>query len=99
MNQLARPLDPEAVSDRDSFFAFVAALAADRRASAATERATPSVPHGPAAQGWENVTIEAFLEAALAWAEATQMGKSQGLPDGPTWRAFAVFLHCGKIYE
>jgi hypothetical protein len=99
MDQLDRALNPEAVNDRDSFLAFVAALAADRRASAAAELATPGGPYGPEAHGWENVTIEGFLEAAIAWAESTRMGEKQGLPAGPTWRAFAVFLHCGKIYE
>jgi hypothetical protein len=92
-------LDPDAVHDRESFLAFVAALAADRRASGAAERGSPSGPHGPEAGGWENVTIESFLEAALSWAEATGMGESQGLPVAPTWRGFAAFLYCGKIYE
>jgi hypothetical protein len=38
-------------------------------------------------------------EAALSWAEDTDMGVDQGLPPEPSWRAFAVFLYCGKIYE
>jgi hypothetical protein len=99
MHDTPDPLDPDAVHDRESFFAFVAALAADRRASVAAELQTPSSPHGSQAGGWENVTIEAFLEAALAWAESTEMGVSQGLPAEPSWRAFAAFLYCGKIYE
>jgi hypothetical protein len=49
--------------------------------------------------GWEHSTTEAFLEAALAWGESTDMGQELGLPPGPSWRAFAVFLYCGKIYE
>jgi hypothetical protein len=40
-----------------------------------------------------------FLEAASAWAEATKMGETLGLPADPTWKNFAVFLYCGKIYE
>jgi hypothetical protein len=92
-------LDPNAVHDRDSFLAFVAALAADRRASVAAERASPSSPYEPDAGGWENVTIEGFLEAALSWAVDSDMGTSQGLPAEPSWRTFAVFLLCGKIYE
>lgn len=89
--------DPNAVHDRTSFFAFVAALAADRRAAAAA--AAPDNPYGPGPGGWENVTIEDFLEAALAWAESTKMGERQGLPPEPTWKGFAAFLYCGKIYE
>lgn len=99
MDQAPDPLDPDAVHDRGSFLAFVAALAADRRASATVGRITPGSPYGLAAGGWENVTIEDFLEAALAWAESTGMGESQGLPATPSWRGFAAFLHCGKIYE
>ena len=99
MNDGPDPLDPDAVHDRESFLAFVSALAADRRASVAAEKASPSSPYGPAAGGWENVTIERFLEAALSWAERTGMGESQGLTAGPTWRGFADFLYCGKIYE
>ncbi|MEO2091352.1 MAG: hypothetical protein ABGY75_17985 [Gemmataceae bacterium] len=99
MNDGPDPLDPDGVHDRESFLAFVSALAAGRRASAAAEKASPSRPYGPAAGGWENVTIETFLEAALSWAESTRRGESQGLPAGPTWRGFAAFLYCGKIYE
>lgn len=97
--EAADPLDPDSVHDRESFFAFVRTLIADRQASVATERGAPSNPYGPDAGGWENVSIESFLEAALAWAESTSMGVSQGLPSEPSWRAFAAFLYCGKIYE
>lgn len=86
------------VSDRDSFFAFVRALVADRRDEEAKEQVRPSSPWGPGANGWQNGTIDAFLDAALAWAEVTGMGESQGL-DAVSWQAFATFLYCGKIYE
>lgn len=99
MDEVPDALDPAAVHDRESFFAFVAALEADRCASAVAERTRPSNSYGPDAGGWENVTIESFLEAALAWAKSTGMGESQGLPAAPTWRGFAVFLYSGKIYE
>ncbi|MGL4422434.1 MAG: DUF7660 family protein [Gemmataceae bacterium] len=93
------PLDPNTVTDREAFLRFVRALMEDRQASVAAEKIVPSSPYAPAVGGWENVTIEAFLEAALAWAEATEMGENQGLPAGPSWRAFAAFLYCGKVYE
>ncbi len=99
MDTASDDLDPDAVHDRESFLAFVSALADDRRAAVAAEQVAPSSPFGPQVGGWENVTIEAFLDAALRWAESTDMGESQGLPPGPSWQAFAAFLYCGKIYE
>ncbi len=95
--QLKEALD--SVSDAASFLAFARLLTEDRIDEVQKEAASPSHPHGPDANGWENGTIEAFLEAAIAWAEATDVGLSQGLtPDNP-WKRFAVFLYCGKIYE
>lgn len=89
----------EKVKDRDSFFKFVEALIKDREAAKNQEREKPSNPYGPDAGGWENVEIETYLEAALAWAETTRMGASQGLPEAPTWMSLATFLYMGKIYE
>jgi len=74
----------EAVDDEATFLAFVQALAVDRRNDA---------------EHWENGTIEDFLEAANAWAEASDFGASQGLSAASPWRKFATFLYCGKIYE
>jgi len=99
MEYVIDPLDPHLVHDRDSLLLFVAALVEDRRASVAAERVKPSSPYGMDSGGWENVTIESFLFAALRWAETTGMGATQGLPTGPSWEAFAVFLSCGKVYE
>ena len=89
----------EQVVDRESFLAFVRALIADRVDEVEKERVQPSSSWDPGANGWENDTIEQYLFAALRWAEATHMGETQGLPAGPSWRAFAAFLYCGKIYE
>ena len=89
----------EQVTDRYSFLVFVKALIEDRKDEKAKELITPSSPYGPGANGWENGTIEDFLEAALAWAEVTKMGQSQGLSEEPSWKAFAVFLYSGKIHE
>src|ERR1041385_1752821 len=66
----------EAVHDRSSFLAFVAALAKDRREEVEIERTMPSPPCGPGARGWQNGSIESFLERAAAWAEAVHQ-----LPD------------------
>lgn len=88
----------ENVTDCDSFLEFVRALLADREDEIAKERLNPSSPYGPGANGWENVTVESYLEAALAWAESSR-GQEMGLPEEPSWKAFATFLYCGKIYE
>ncbi len=101
--EAAVPLDPDAVHDRESFFAFVRALVADREAAVEGEKRQPTDPRVLGlvqdAGGWYNFTIESYLEAALRWAEDSDMGESQGLPPGPSWQAFAAFLLCGKIYE
>ena len=97
MTELTEKL--ERVTDLESFLDFVISLAADRRDEVAKERINPSNPYGPGANGWENTTIEDYLEAASAWAKATKMGETLGLPADPTWKNFAVFLYCGKIYE
>ena len=95
--QLHEALD--SVSDAASFLAFARLLAADRLDEVQKEAVHPAPPYGPSVNGWENSTIEAFLGAAISWAEATDLGLSQGLtPDNP-WKRFAVFLYCGKIYE
>ena len=67
----------------------------------AKEANHPSPPYGPDANGWENSSIEGFLEAALAWAEDSGMGKSLelGLDGEPSWATFALFLYAGKFYE
>ena len=85
----------ESVSDEKSFLAFVAALQKDREFAAAAEMAYPGSDRG----GWENVTLESFLEAAHAWAEGSDFGARQGLKDASPWKKFAIFLYCGKIYE
>ena len=87
------------VQDRASFFDFVRYLVSDRKQADELEAASPSSPYGPDAGGWENSTIESYLEAALGWAEDTDMGTTQGLSDDPSWKEFATFLYVGKIYE
>ncbi|WP_328820107.1 DUF7660 family protein [Permianibacter fluminis] len=83
------------MKDEETFLLFVQSLIADR------------VPHERrAADGagfsgdWANNSISEFLEAAVAWAEASDFGVRHE-PDLATnkWKQFAVFLYCGKIYE
>lgn len=89
----------DAVVDEDSFIRFVSALAADRAEEVEKEKAKPSSPYGPGANGWENGTIEAFLESASAWAEASKNGlEFYKKPDNP-WKRCADIIFMGKIYE
>jgi hypothetical protein len=85
--------------DSEEFLAFIAALAKDRRDAVVAEKENPSSAYGPDAGGWENTSIEDFLEAATAWAEDTNFGLAQGLVPDNHWKRFAVFLYSGKFYE
>lgn len=74
------------ITDQTSFIAFVRALCADRL-------------HPTTHDEWVNDTIEDYLEAAAAWAEATPI-QLPATPDrAACWQMFATFLYCGKIYE
>jgi hypothetical protein len=87
------------VSDERSLLTFIAALISERKRAAETEKKESSSPYGPDAGGWENTSIEGYLEAAAAWAEASNFGLEQGLPANNSWRRFAAFLLAGRIYE
>ena len=87
------------VTDEKTFLKFVAELRKDREKEVKAQSATPIDHCGRGPNGWENHTIEDFLEAAQAWAEDSNFGESQDLKDASTWKKFAVFLYCGKIYE
>jgi len=89
----------ESVADEKSFIAFAKALLADRTSAVDKERSISPSPYGPGVNGWENGTIEQFLEGSISWAEATNVGLTQGLEPGNPWKRFAVFLYCGKVYE
>jgi hypothetical protein len=89
----------DAVCDSSTFLAFVRELIADREDEVRKEENRPSSPHGPGANGWENCTIEGFLESAVAWVEDSDFGIKQGLSPENPWRQFANFLYMGKIYE
>jgi len=89
----------ENVNSSETLLSFVRLLAQDKEDETTKESISPSSPYGAGANGWENATIEAFLSAASAWAEATNFGLTQGLSPSNPWKQFAVFLYCGKIYE
>ena len=87
------------VDSEKAFLAFVAALVRDRVNAVQAEKERPSSPYGPDAGGWENTSIESFLESASAWAEDTDFGLTQGRRTDNPWKRFARFLYAGKFYE
>lgn len=85
----------EAVVNESTFLAFVEALADDRRVA----DLTAADAAGEVQNGWENDSIQDFLEAGHAWAQDSAFGAKHGLASALPWKKFAVFLYCGKIYE
>jgi hypothetical protein len=71
------------VQDEKSFIDFLHALAADRQGDGA----------------WENGTIEAFLDAAAAWAEVTAGKNAAARRNENPWQRCAQILSAGKFYE
>ncbi len=94
----------QSVYDRDSFLVFLRQLYDDWEDSIAKEREHPSNPYDSGANGWQNGSVGAFLEAALAWAETCAERNDKGLPyptlsREPSWESFAYVLMAGKTYE
>lgn len=83
------------VADRDSFFAFARELAADFSDSTRKEKNSPSSSYEAQANGWENIAIDTFLDAALSCGEDA----GDKFSAEPSWKAFAEFLYWGKVYE
>lgn len=89
----------DAVCDEESFVEFVFALATDRQDEVRKEKKCPSSPYCAGANGWQNGTIEAFLERAGSWAEGSKYGLPlYEKPQNP-WKRCADILYAGKIYE
>ena len=88
----------EKVTDKESFLGFVRALQADKEDENTKEKKNRSNPYSHGWNGWENNTIEGFLESAIAWAEDSDFG-SNIEPVENHWKMFALFLYGGKIYE
>ena len=89
------------VHDEQSFLKFVGALIADQADEVEKEKIKPSSPYGAGANGWENITIENYLEAASAWASSSNFGRKNRAEkfNDNCWNQFANFLYAGKIYE
>lgn len=88
----------EQVLDEPSFLQFLEALRRDRDEAVSVEQSNPPSPYGPGAKGWENGTIEAFIEAAGAWAIDSMRAPAIEVATNP-WKRCAQILHAGKVYE
>ena len=88
----------DAVIDEGSFLIFLQALAEDR-ADEVEKETKSSSSHAPSTSGWENGTIEDFLESAVAWAKASKDGTAfYSKPINP-WKRCADIIFMGRIYE
>ncbi len=86
------------VVDEKSFLEFARALQADKEDEDHREKENPSSPYAHGLNGWENTTIDGFLESAIAWAEDSKFGQAIE-PNANPWKKFALFLYGGMIYE
>ena len=84
----------EKVNSKQSFLDFVDALKQDRIDELEKEKIKKSSPYGPGANGWENGTIETFLDAIHSFAQDSDEIKGE-----PNWKTFALLLMAGKMYE
>jgi hypothetical protein len=81
------------VKSKEDFAAFVQALVRDLRASAEGEAISSSSAFGPSDGGWENPTLERFLDALAAYVSDATFTRP------PTWQTFAECLAASKVYE
>lgn len=90
------------VRDEMTFLRFLKLITDDFRRDRELEQESPSGPYGPSVLGWQNTSIDSFLEAGVAWADAwAEMGDEQmdiGGIHNP-WRRCAAILLAGKYYE
>jgi hypothetical protein len=84
------------VKDRESFVAFVHALAAERAEAEEIERQDPKTYVLDGAFNWKNGDIASFLFACLDYFTDKPFHQPEREPN---WRMFADFLYCGKIIE
>lgn len=87
----------ERVNDEQSFITFIQTLGADF----ARERTMnePLSPYGRGALGWENGSVDAFLEAAGAWAIGSSRLVPAEVSSANVWQRCASILLAGKFYE
>jgi hypothetical protein len=91
---------PDQVASKRDLIDFILALKADREDELRKEAEHPSSPWAAGANGWQNGSIEMFLDAMAAWAEGTSALTGEPMvSEEPSWRDFARILYMGKTYE
>jgi hypothetical protein len=89
----------EVVADERAFIRLLQSMVLDRQDEQQKELARPSSLYSAGANGWENCSIEAFFEAAAAWAEATSRTTNLGGEASDAWRRAAMIIVAGAFYE
>ena len=84
----------EEVNSKESFIRFVNALKKDKIDEQEKEKINPSSPYDPGVNGWENTTIDLFLDTMESYAEDSPL-----IEENPSWKNFALLLYAGKFYE
>lgn len=84
------------VVDRETFVAFVIALADEREQAATLESANPDAYMIDGALNWKNGDIHSFLGAMLAYYSPKPFHHPE---KEPSWKMMAELLYFGKIYE
>lgn len=87
------------VENEQSFIGFIEALGMDFAEERLLEKTSPSSPYGPGALGWENGSIDTFLDAAAAWATASSSSSPVSASRSNVWQRCAAILLAGKFYE
>jgi hypothetical protein len=89
----------EKVTDELAFLRLLRCMATDWEDERQKELAAARPPYSAGANGWENGTIGAFLEAAAAWAEASSRTANVGSDVSDAWRRAAEIMVAGAFYE
>ena len=89
----------ECVADEATFLEFVGLLGLDWIESQEKEKANPSSPYGPNANGWENSKLGEFLVTAADWGNLSTNGLPMYEAPSNPWRRMADILSAAKIYE
>jgi hypothetical protein len=96
-NKLEEALN--SVKDEKSFLNFLQVLMEDRIDEIEKVKLNPSSPYDPGINGWENTTIEDFLESAVVWGEGSIDGLEFYKKPENTWKRVADIMYMGKLYE